>query len=82
MCSMNAPVIQLRLTDPENTEEILARVPHLGAKRRQMLLDEYGEEEVLARIDAGPKRAFIRAGMGYKHASEASLWWRRHPRAA
>jgi hypothetical protein len=79
---MNAPVMQLRLTDPSDAEEVLSRVPHLGAKRRQMLLDEYGPEEVLARIDASPKRAFIRAGMGYKHASEASLWWRRHPRAA
>ena len=79
---MNAPVMQLRLLDAADPEEVLARVPHLGAKRRQMLLDEYGPEEVLVRIDQSPKSAFIRAGMGYKHASEASLWWRRHPRAA
>lgn len=77
---MNGNVIQLRLTDPADPTEVLSRVPHLGAKRRQMLIDEYGSEQVLAHIDAGPKRAFIRAGMGYKHASEASLWWRRHPR--
>ena len=64
---------------------VLRRVPHVGDKRAQLLVDHYGADDVLNAIDASPRQAFLRiAGLPNRHAADATRWWRQqrmHPAA-
>jgi hypothetical protein len=68
-----------------DVDALLRRIPHVGDKRAQMLVDGYGSNAVLNAIDADPRRAFLRvARLPYRHAADASRWrrqQRRHPSA-
>lgn len=56
---------------------LLKRIPHVGAKRAQLLIDHFGEEGVVDGIDLNPRRAFSRvAGLPFSHAAAATRWWR------
>jgi hypothetical protein len=70
---------------PPDVDVLLRRIPHVGDKRAQMLVDGYGANAVLNAIDADPRRAFLRvARLPYRQAADASRWWRqqrRHPSA-
>jgi hypothetical protein len=70
---------------PPDVDALLRRIPHVGDKRAQMLVDSYGANAVLNAIDADPRHAFLRvARLPYRHAADASRWWRqqrRHPSA-
>jgi hypothetical protein len=70
----------LRLGDPDpGVEAVLRRVPHLGEKRAHLLVDRYGPDAVLTRIDANPRHVFQKvAGMPLRQAGEASRWWHEH----
>ncbi len=54
----------------------LQRVPFIGRKRAQALVDRYGAHNALNKIDANPKAAFTRVGVAYPQASIAAKWWR------
>jgi hypothetical protein len=57
--------------------DVLARVPYVGRKRAQLLVDRFGPDAVLDRIDAAPSRVFGRvAGLSFNQATAASGWWR------
>lgn len=72
------PDLRLGESDP-GVEALLMRVPHLGEKRAHLLVDHYGLDAVLARVDANPRHAFMTvAGMPMRHAGEASRWWHEH----
>lgn len=62
---------------------VLHRVPDVGDKRAQLLVDHYGADDVLNAIDANPRQAFLRiAGLPNRHAADAARWWRQqrmHP---
>ena len=65
--------------DAAAVEDILLRVPHVGEKRAQILIDRYGAENVMTKIDASPRHAFLKvASMPFRHAGEASRWWNAH----
>ena len=70
---------------PPDIHALLRRVPHIGDKRAQLLIDRYGVDAVLNSVDANPRQAFIRvAGLPHQHASDAARWWREqrtHPAA-
>jgi hypothetical protein len=60
-------------------EALLKRVPHLGDKRAQLLIDHFGPDAVVERIDESAQHAFMKvAGMPHLHAGEASRWWHEH----
>ena len=62
--------------------DMLERVPHVGRKRAQLLVDRFGPDAVLDQIDAAPARVFSRvAGLGFAQATAASKWWRQRRRA-
>lgn len=57
--------------------EQLRRVPHVGLKRARLLVERYGRDAAIARIDQNPRHAFARvAGLPFNQASVASAWWR------
>ncbi|UUY01589.1 hypothetical protein LRS13_12685 [Svornostia abyssi] len=54
----------------------LERVPHVGTKRAQLLIDAYGPNEVVRRVDDDPQAAFFRIGLPLRQANTATRWWR------
>ena len=61
----------------EDPLAFLTRAPFIGAKRAQLLVDEFGAASVLQRIDEDPGRVFRRLGMPGQQAADAVWWWRR-----
>lgn len=78
------PELQVARPRPD-VGALLRRIPHVGDKRAQMLVDGYGSDAVLNAIDANPRRAFLKvAGLPSRHAADAIRWWRQqrlHPTA-
>lgn len=61
----------------DDPHAFLTRAPFVGAKRAQLLVDEFGAASVLRRIDEDPGRVFRRLGMPGHQAADAVRWWRR-----
>lgn len=68
----------LRPPEAEPSEHaLLCRIPHIGAKRAQLLIDYYGAGAIVKQVDANPRQAFLRvAGLPQRHATEAMRWWK------
>ena len=61
--------------DPAVLVGYLKRVKHVGAKRAQQLVDAYGPEDVLDRIDGDPERAIAGVGLSANRLQEAVESW-------
>jgi hypothetical protein len=54
----------------------LQRIPHVGLKRAQLLVDRFGED-VFEQIDRAPSRVLQRvARLSVTEAGAAAAWWR------
>lgn len=74
------PVLRFAAVETAVVKE-LERVPHVGVKRAQLLVDAYGPSELLRHIDDDPRAAFSRVGLPLRHTNEAARWWRDQRRA-
>jgi hypothetical protein len=60
----------------EETLAILLRVPYVRSKRAQILVDHYGPDMALLRVDENPRAAFRAIGLPHAHAAAAARWWK------
>jgi excinuclease UvrABC nuclease subunit len=68
-------VLDVSLGSPQ-VPKVLDRIPHVGPKRAQLLIDRFGEGQELSDIDLNPQRCFAAVGLSLSQASVASSWWR------
>lgn len=60
----------------DDPRRFLEGVPYVGAKRAQLLIDQFGQDDVLRRIDEDPGKVFRQLGLPGHHAAAAVRWWR------
>ena len=67
--------VPLAPADADSLRALLIRVRHVGGKRAQRLIDNYGAADVLDAIDGDPETAFAGTGLRGRRAREAATSW-------